>query len=115
MATDLSSQLRDIILNTHVPLVLPDFPINWECFDDSLQHWCTRYDQDASVGSLPAFESMDITDCETPQWERKRKHVKMSMQKFLHNFTMTADKQPKEWAAYQYVRAHDIRICGAPE
>ncbi|XP_017873189.1 PREDICTED: HSPB1-associated protein 1 [Drosophila arizonae] len=108
MATDLSSQLRDIILNTHVPLVLPDFPINWECFDDSLQHWCTRYDQDASLGSLPAFESMDVTDCETPQWERKRKHVKMSMQKFLHNFTMTADKQPKEWAAYQYVRAHDI-------
>ncbi|XP_030564008.1 HSPB1-associated protein 1 [Drosophila novamexicana] len=107
MATYLSSNLRDIILNTHVPLVFPDFPIHWECFDDSLLDWCARYDKDASVSSLPAFESMAIADCDTPQWERKRKRVKMTMHKFLHDFTKEG-QEPTEWAAYQYVRAGEI-------
>ncbi|XP_023161656.2 HSPB1-associated protein 1 [Drosophila hydei] len=110
MASNLSSQLRDIILNTHEPLVLPDFPLNWECFDESLLQWCTRYDQDASVASLPTFESMPVADCQTPQWERKRRHVKMTMQQFLNNFTTNADKQQTEWAAYQYVRAQEIPV-----
>ncbi|KAL7727500.1 hypothetical protein ACLKA6_002123 [Drosophila palustris] len=104
----MSSKLRDIILNTHVPLVLNDFPVNWECFDEPLREWCTRYDKDAS--NLPVFESMRVADCETPQWERKRKQVNMTMQQFLNDYSKIEEdnKECFEWAAYQYKRADDL-------
>ncbi|KAM8703370.1 hypothetical protein ACLKA7_008057 [Drosophila subpalustris] len=103
----MSSKLRDIILNTHVPLVLNDFPVNWECFDGPLTEWCTRYDKDAS--NLPAFESMRVAACETPQWERKRKQVNMTMQQFLNDYSKIEDSKERfEWAAYQYKRADEL-------
>lgn len=104
----MNSKLRDIILNTRVPLVLKDFRTNWECFDGSLAEWCIRYDKDAS--SLPAFEVMEVADCATPQWERKRKQKKLTMQQFLQNCTESGQEENEhsKWAAYQYVRAHEV-------
>ncbi|XP_062122403.1 HSPB1-associated protein 1 [Drosophila sulfurigaster albostrigata] len=104
----MNAKLRDIILNTNVPLVLKDFPVNWECFDGSLKDWCTRFDKDAS--DIPTFESMDIADCETPQWERKRKRFDMSMQQFLNEYSKSEDnkKAKFDWAAYQYKRTDEL-------
>ncbi|KAH8358426.1 hypothetical protein KR093_000059, partial [Drosophila rubida] len=102
------NKIRDIILNTKVPLVLKDFPVNWECFDGSLWDWCTRFDKDAS--EMPTFESMAIADCETPQWERKRKRIDMSMEYFLNEYSKRDEnrKSKSEWAAYQYKRADEL-------
>lgn len=104
----MNSKLRDVILNTRVPLVLKDFPINWECFDGSLDDWCSRYDQDAS--NVPDFETMGVSDCATPQWERKRKRKKLSMQEFLEYYSEHGQQEIElpDWAAYQYVRAHEV-------
>lgn len=104
----MNSKLRDIILNTRVPLVLKDFSTNWKCFDGSLAEWCSRFDKDTS--SLPAFEVMEVADCATPQWERKRKQKKLTMQEFLQNYTESGqvEHEYSEWAAYQYVRAHEV-------
>lgn len=104
----MNSKLRDIILNTRVPLVLKDFATNWKCFDGSLAEWCSRFDKDTS--SMPAFEVMEVADCATPQWERKRNQKKLTMQEFLQNYTESGqvENEYSEWAAYQYVRAHEV-------
>ncbi|KAH8419033.1 hypothetical protein KR222_001404 [Zaprionus bogoriensis] len=104
----MNSKLREIILNTRVPMVLNDFPIHWECFDGSLHTWCSHYDRDAS--DLPAFETMGVADCATPQWERKRTEKKMSMQEFLQNYSTPPEDggERVDWAAYQYVRANEL-------
>lgn len=102
----MGSKLRDIILNTRVPLVLKDFPVNWECFDGPLTEWSTRYDKEAS--HLPEFESMRVSDCETPQWERKRKQIKMTMQQFLNDYSIREEEERFDWAAYQYKRADEL-------
>ncbi|XP_022214299.2 HSPB1-associated protein 1 [Drosophila obscura] len=99
--------LRDIILNTRVPLIIDDFPIDWECFKGSLHDWCERFDKEAA--GAPAFELMSMTDCSTPQWERKRTRVNMSMQKFLRDYGYLEDDQT-HWAAYQYKRAHEVPV-----
>ncbi|EDV91031.1 HSPB1-associated protein 1 [Drosophila grimshawi] len=106
----MSSKLRDIILNTHVPLVLRDFPNHWECFQDSLQEWCARYDKASNDSSLPVFEAISIADGATPQWERKRSRVRMTMQQFLEKYATkgVGKEAPTEWAAYQYKRANEL-------
>ncbi|KAH8311531.1 hypothetical protein KR044_006706 [Drosophila immigrans] len=105
----MNAKLRDIILNTNVPVVLKDFPLNWECFDGSLRDWCTRFDKDAP--DMPSFESMTVADCETPQWERKRKSFDMPMQQFLDEYSPKGDDNKKskfEWAAFQYKRTDEL-------
>lgn len=99
----MNSKVRDIVLNTRVPLVLKDFPVNWECFDGPLIDWCSHYDKNSS--NLPAFESMRVADCKTPQWERKRKQINMTMQQFLNDFSKGEEEN---WAAYQYIRAGQL-------
>ncbi|XP_039493972.1 lysine-specific demethylase 8 [Drosophila santomea] len=93
-------KLRDLILNTHVPLVLDQFPLEWECFEGSLHDWCKRFDQEASP--FPDFELMASADSSTPQWERKRtKATRLSMQQFLREYGVLTEEQT-HWAAYQY-------------
>ncbi|KAH8342110.1 hypothetical protein KR059_012353 [Drosophila kikkawai] len=100
-----SSRLRDLILNTRVPLVLDHFPLEWECFNGSLHDWCERFDQESP--NPPAFELMALADTKTPQWERKRRSSPLHMQQFLHEYGVLEEEQT-HWAAYQYKRAHEI-------
>lgn len=100
-----SSKLRDLILNTRVPLVLDHFPLEWECFDGSLHDWCERFDQEST--DPPAFELMALADTKTPQWERKRSSAPLRMQQFLSEYGVLEEEQT-HWAAYQYKRAHEM-------
>ncbi|XP_034664255.1 HSPB1-associated protein 1 [Drosophila subobscura] len=105
MDNELSAQLRDLILNTRVPLMIEDFPRDWECFRGLLYEWCERFDKKAA--GPPAFERMSLTDCSTPQWERKRTKANMSMLNFLRDYGCL-DARQTHWAAYQYKRAHEM-------
>ncbi|XP_017052563.1 lysine-specific demethylase 8 [Drosophila ficusphila] len=101
-----SSKLRDLILNTRVPLILEQFPLEWECFDGSLHDWCDWFDHEAS--DPPTFELMSLADTRTPQWERKRtRATHLSMQQFLREYGVL-EEDHTHWAAYQYKRAHEI-------
>lgn len=106
---ELSSKLRDLILNTHVPLVLEQFPLKWECFEGSLHDWCKRFDKEATC--LPAFELMALADSSTPQWERKRTKScqQLNMQQFLRKYGVL-DGDSTHWAAYQYKKADEVPL-----
>lgn len=102
----LDTILRNLILNTRVPLILGQFPLEWECFEGSLHDWCERFDQEAT--DPPAFELMSLADSRTPQWERKReKATHLSMQQFLREYGVL-EEDHTHWAAYQYKRAHEM-------
>ncbi|KAH8382685.1 hypothetical protein KR009_004824 [Drosophila setifemur] len=105
-----SAQLRDLILNTRVPLILNNFPLEWECFNGTLHDWCERFDQECS--DPPAFELMELTDCNTPQWERKRTRASnlRGMQQFLREYGVL-DEEHTHWAAFQYKRAHELPLA----
>ncbi|KAH8280110.1 hypothetical protein KR018_007980 [Drosophila ironensis] len=101
-----SSKLRDLILNTNVPLVIHDFPLGWECFQGSLQDWCTLFDSKAN--GPPDIQVMQILDSHTPQWERKRKRSQVpDMQTFLRTFDKK-DEEQTHWAAFHYKRSHEV-------
>ncbi|KAH8251689.1 hypothetical protein KR038_004735 [Drosophila bunnanda] len=100
-----SSKLRDLILNTRVPLVLDHFPLDWECFNGSLHDWCERFDQETPNPAV--FELMALADTKTPQWERKRRSSPLRMLQFLREYGVLEEEQT-HWAAYQYKRAHEI-------
>ncbi|XP_068157563.1 HSPB1-associated protein 1 [Drosophila tropicalis] len=105
----LRTQMRDIILNTSKPLIIHDFPLKWECFNGSLHDWCECFDAETSSSPGPEFELMSMTDCSSPQWERKRKRVtNMSMQQFLKDYGGGVMENQSHWAAYQYKRAQDV-------
>lgn len=102
-----SAKLRDLVLNTTVPLIINDFPLNWKCFEGSLHDWCERFDLEAS--QPPVFELMGLTDCSSPQWERKRTRDNQlrSMQQFLREYGVL-DEEQTHWAAFQYKRAQEL-------
>ncbi|ALC45506.1 CG43320 [Drosophila busckii] len=103
-SAQLKDQLRDIVLNTKVPLVLKNYSVDWECFEGSLLEWCTSFDE-YNAKKTAVFESMEIMDGATPQWERKRKKTEMTMQQFLKNYS---GNNAMHWSAFQYKRAFDL-------
>ncbi|EDX14681.1 GD21348 [Drosophila simulans] len=95
---EVNSKLRDLILNTHVPLVLDQFPLKWACFEGSLHDWCKRFDQEATC--LPAFELMALADSSTPHLTWSNSCGKYDVLK----------KEHTHWAAYQYKKADEVPL-----
>lgn len=97
-------KLRTLILNARKPLVLRNFKMNWKCFEQSLEEWCTNYDKE--VNSLTEFELMPCNQGNnTPHWECRRESIQMSLSQFLEKQKTFTDKF---WIGLNYQRMNNI-------
>lgn len=98
-------KLRTVILNTRKPLVLRNFKMNWKCFDQTIEDWCSQYDKE--VNSPTEFEIMPYNQGNpAPHWERNRKSVHMTLTEFLEK--QNATKADECWIGLNYQRVNNL-------
>ncbi|XP_037814253.1 HSPB1-associated protein 1 [Lucilia sericata] len=93
---------REIILNTRLPVVFKQFPLNWACFQDGLEEWCKTFD--ALKSCAANFERITKNVADEPQWERKRQTIQMTAGQFLKEHSKDCDY----WSGLNYKRRHEL-------
>ncbi|XP_036323528.1 HSPB1-associated protein 1 [Rhagoletis pomonella] len=98
-------KLRTVILNARKPLVLRNFKMNWKCFDQTIEGWCSQHDDE--VNSPIEFEIMAYSRGNpTPHWERNRKSIHMTLKEFLEKQKTT--KSDECWIGLNYKRVKNL-------